>query len=134
MRNSPFPPNRQPKLGVRKTQRKAGRSVRRLGAVRIFGRRHVAFGRYAVLTHVSVGAAHGGARVVGRDLGLVGKRSGFCVAVPGGCVQELLERSLPDWQSEFLAVGAIVVLSIFLRQDRSPESKPVTASNSETGS
>lgn len=39
-----------------------------------------------------------------------------------------------NWQSEFLAVGAIVVLSIFLRQYRSPESKPVIASNAETGS
>lgn len=45
-----------------------------------------------------------------------------------------VEASFENWESEFLAVGAIVRLSIFLRQDRSPESKPVTASNSETGS
>ena len=31
-----------------------------------------------------------------RSRGWVGQRSGFCGAVPGGCVQELLERSLPD--------------------------------------
>ena len=43
-------------------------------------------------------------------------------------------ESLQNWQSEFLAVGAIVVLTIFLRQRGSPESKPVHAPHSETGS
>ncbi|WP_246158807.1 DUF6766 family protein [Catellatospora sichuanensis] len=36
-------------------------------------------------------------------------------------------------QSEFLAVGALIVLSIFLRQHGSPESKPVTAPHGQTG-
>lgn len=43
-------------------------------------------------------------------------------------------ESFQNWQSEFVAVASIVVLSIFLRQKGSPESKPVDASNSETGS
>jgi len=42
-------------------------------------------------------------------------------------------QSLQNWQSEFLAVGAIVVLSIWLRQRGSPESKPVSAPHAETG-
>ena len=42
-------------------------------------------------------------------------------------------ESLQNWQSEFLAVGAIVVLTIFLRQRGSPESKPVAAPHSQTG-
>jgi hypothetical protein len=42
-------------------------------------------------------------------------------------------ESLQNWQSEFLAVLAIVVLSIHLRQFGSPESKPVDAPHSETG-
>jgi hypothetical protein len=42
-------------------------------------------------------------------------------------------ESLQNWQSEFLAVGTLVVLSIFLRQRGSPESKPVAASHAETG-
>ncbi len=42
-------------------------------------------------------------------------------------------ESLQNWQSEFLAVGAIVVMSIFLRQQGSPESKPVHEATSETG-
>jgi hypothetical protein len=42
-------------------------------------------------------------------------------------------ESLQNWQSEFLAVLSIVVLSIFLRQRGSPESKPVAAPHFETG-
>jgi hypothetical protein len=42
-------------------------------------------------------------------------------------------QSFQNWQSEFLAVGSIVVLSIMLRQRGSPESKPVHAPVDETG-
>ena len=42
-------------------------------------------------------------------------------------------ESLQNWQSEFLAVGSMVVLTIFLRERGSKESKPVDAAHSETG-
>jgi len=42
-------------------------------------------------------------------------------------------ESLQNWQSEFLSVGSMVVLSIYLRQRGSPESKPVDAPHDETG-
>jgi hypothetical protein len=42
-------------------------------------------------------------------------------------------ESFQNWQSEFLAVGAIVVLTIVLRQRGSAESKPVHAPVDETG-
>lgn len=42
-------------------------------------------------------------------------------------------RTLQNWQSEFLAVGSMAVLSIYLRQRGSPESKPVGASHDATG-
>jgi len=42
-------------------------------------------------------------------------------------------QSMQNWQSEFLAVGCLVVLSITLRQHGSPESKPVTAPHDQTG-
>jgi len=42
-------------------------------------------------------------------------------------------ESTQNWQSEFLAVAAIVVLSVFLRQQGSPESKPVHAPHRQTG-
>ncbi|MEJ0104836.1 MAG: DUF6766 family protein [Bacteroidota bacterium] len=42
-------------------------------------------------------------------------------------------ESFQNWQSEFLSVFAIVILSVFLRQKGSPQSKPVDAPDSETG-
>jgi Ca2+/Na+ antiporter len=42
-------------------------------------------------------------------------------------------QSFQNWQSEFLAVGAMVVLTIFLRQKGSAESKRVGAPTAETG-
>jgi hypothetical protein len=44
------------------------------------------------------------------------------------------DRTLQNWQSEFLAVGSMAVLSIYLRQRGSPESKPVGAAHADTGS
>jgi hypothetical protein len=41
-------------------------------------------------------------------------------------------ESFQNWQSEFLAVGSIVLFSVWLRQRGSPESKPVDAPHSET--
>ncbi len=42
-------------------------------------------------------------------------------------------RTLQNWQSEFLAVASMVVLSIYLRERGSPESKPVGAAHDATG-
>jgi hypothetical protein len=42
-------------------------------------------------------------------------------------------ESFQNWQSEFLAILSMVVLTIWLRQRNSPESKPVEASHRETG-
>lgn len=42
-------------------------------------------------------------------------------------------ESLQNWQSEFLSVGLMVIMTIFLRQRGSPESKPVDAPHSQTG-
>ena len=42
-------------------------------------------------------------------------------------------QSFQNWQSEFLAVLSIVVLSIFLRQNGSPESKDVDAPHWKNG-
>jgi hypothetical protein len=44
------------------------------------------------------------------------------------------EKTLQNWQSEFLAVGTMAVFTIYLRQRGSPESKPVGAPHDETGS
>ena len=42
-------------------------------------------------------------------------------------------RTLQNWQSEFLAVGSMAILAVYLRQRGSPESKPVGAPHTSTG-
>ena len=42
-------------------------------------------------------------------------------------------ESFQNWQSEFLAIAAMVWLAVYLRQRGSPESKPVHAPHAETG-
>ncbi|MBW8482443.1 DUF6766 family protein [Actinomadura parmotrematis] len=46
---------------------------------------------------------------------------------------EFWNRTLQNWQSEFLAVASMAVLSIYLRQRGSPESKPVGSPHRATG-
>lgn len=46
---------------------------------------------------------------------------------------EFWEKSLQNWQSEFLAVGVMAVFTVYLRQRGSSESKPVGAPHTETG-
>ena len=43
------------------------------------------------------------------------------------------DRSLQNWQSEFLAIGTMAVFTIYLRQRGSPESSPVGAPHDATG-
>jgi hypothetical protein len=42
-------------------------------------------------------------------------------------------RTLQNWQSEFLAVASMAILAVYLRQRGSPESKPVGAAHATTG-
>jgi len=46
---------------------------------------------------------------------------------------QLWFESFQNWQSEFLSTAVLVVLSIFLRQKNSPESKPVDAPHRQAG-
>jgi len=64
------------------------------------------------------------------------------LVLKGKSVESMLEylgeanfwfETFQNWQSEFLSVASIVVLTIFLRQKGSPESKPVDAPDLETG-
>ena len=43
-------------------------------------------------------------------------------------------QSFQNWQSEFLAVASIILLTVYLREHGSPESKPVHAPHHQTGS
>jgi glycerol uptake facilitator-like aquaporin len=46
---------------------------------------------------------------------------------------QLWFESFQNWQSEFMSTAVLVVLTIFLRQKNSPESKPLNAPHSQTG-
>jgi hypothetical protein len=46
---------------------------------------------------------------------------------------QLWFESFQNWQSEFLSTALLIVLSIFLRQRESPESKAVAAPHAQTG-
>ena len=43
------------------------------------------------------------------------------------------EKTLQNWQSEFLAVGSMAILAVYLRQRGSPQSKPVGSPHTSTG-
>jgi hypothetical protein len=49
------------------------------------------------------------------------------------CSADFWSRTLQNWQSEFLAVASMAILSVYLRQRGSPESKPVGAAHTSTG-
>jgi hypothetical protein len=75
---------------------------------------------------ISVGGRHGGGE---RD------HHAWC---PAGWVGYLAapdfwNRTFQNWQSEMLAVGSMAMLSVYLRQRGSPESKPVGAAHDDTG-
>ena len=46
---------------------------------------------------------------------------------------EFWNRTFQNWQSEFLAVASMVLLTIYLRERGSPESKPVGSPHTATG-
>jgi len=46
---------------------------------------------------------------------------------------EFWYESFQNWQSEFLSIGVLLVLGIYLRERGSPESKPVAAPHAMTG-
>jgi hypothetical protein len=79
-----------------------------------------------------VAHAVGGARLQNEENALHGSPERWTTLSYMGSSRFWYE-SLQNWQSEFLAVLAIVTLSIVLRQHGSPESKPVHAPHGATG-
>ncbi|HEX5217927.1 MAG TPA: PGPGW domain-containing protein, partial [Verrucomicrobiae bacterium] len=73
----------------------------------------------------------GGQKEFNQELEHYGQAS---VSLPGYLgTSRFLFESFQNWQSEFLSVGMLLVLSIFLREKGSPESKLVNAPHAETG-
>jgi hypothetical protein len=107
-------------------------SVRRGGRRRAIYERSLGLA-FTALFLLSIGLhAWGGARAYSDEQRQHGEAA---VSVPEYVTtSQFWFESFQNWQSEFLAVGSIVVLSIFLRQKGSPESKPVAAPHGQTGS
>jgi hypothetical protein len=82
------------------------------------------------LSSMTVHAA-GGARLYNEEQAALGKET---VSFTGYLqTSRFWFESFQNWQSEFLAIASMVILSVFLRQRGSPESKPVAASSTDTG-
>ena len=62
------------------------------------------------------------------------EHGGTPVSVPGYlATPRFWFESFQNWQSEFLAIGAMIVLSIYLRQRSSSQAKPVASPHGKTG-
>jgi len=79
-----------------------------------------------------LGHAIGGAREYSREQVSHGEEAVSVLEYIG--TSRFWFESFQNWQSEFLAVFALVTLSIYLRERRSSESKPVAAAHAHTGS
>jgi hypothetical protein len=75
--------------------------------------------------------AYGGAQTTSEENQLHGQPPVSTIEYMG--TSKFWFESFQNWQSEFLAVGAIVFLSIYLREKGSPESKQVNSPHSHTG-
>lgn len=75
--------------------------------------------------------AYGGADEYNQDQLEHGGQTVSCIQYVG--TARFWFESFQNWQSEFFSIGLMVVLSIWLRQKGSPESKPVDSPHSETG-
>ncbi len=76
--------------------------------------------------------AYGGALAYNHEQALQGHPTHYTMLSFLG-TSEFWFQSFQNWQSEFLAVVSLAVLSIWLRQRGSPESKPVEAPSDQTG-
>jgi hypothetical protein len=75
--------------------------------------------------------AAGGARQYSHEQAMHGNQGVSMIQYLG--TSRFWFESLQNWQSEFLSVGVLIILSIYLRQIGSPESKPVDAPHRKTG-
>ncbi len=113
------------------TQRDAPWPVRRGGLVLAIYRHSLsialfAFFAFSFVMHLITGAARFSEEQLAHG-------SGPVTAAQYLFTSQFWFESLQNWQSEFLAVGVLIVLSIFLRQKGSPESKSVAAPHAQTG-
>ena len=107
--------------------------VRRGGWILVLYKHSLSLAFFALFLFSFIGHAAAGARKYSDQLAEHGSGEKLGTLAYMTTAQFWFE-SFQNWQSEFLAVLGIVVLSIWLRQWGSPESKPVHAPHHSTGS
>lgn len=123
------PVNRDPRKA--KHRKDAPGPVRKGGAVLWLYENSLSFAFIALFAFSFVLHAIGGAKACNEERASHGEAPISVADYLAG--SRFWFESFQNWQSEFLAIWAMVVLSIFLRQRGSPESKPVDAPHSQTG-
>ena len=106
-------------------------AAKQSGAVRLAYENSLAFTLFAIFVLSFFAHAWGGAKAFSEEQEAHGESPVTMFEFMG--TSQFWFESFQNWQSEFLAVAALVVLSIYLRQRGSPESKPVNAPHSSTG-
>jgi hypothetical protein len=77
------------------------------------------------------GHALGGARAYSEEQQLHGRAGVDFIGYLG--TSQFWFESFQNWQSEFLSIGVLIYLSIYLRERGSSQSKPVAAPHTQTG-
>ena len=105
--------------------------VRKGGIVLKLYENSLSIALFLLFTIAFVLHAVGGAKVYSQQQTAHGEQAVTVVQYLG--TAQFWFESLQNWQSEFFSIGILVLLSIFLRQKGSPESKPVDSPHSMTG-
>ncbi len=130
--DKPSPSDRDPKKSRRKKKKDAPLPVRKGGLLlklyeNSLGLAFLLLFLLALLLH-----AYGGSRAYSAEL-LTHGRPGVSF-FQYFLTSQFWFESFQNWQSEFLGLGSMAILSTFLRQKGSPESKPVDSPHKKTGS
>jgi uncharacterized protein DUF6766 len=127
--DEPAPQDRDPKLDSGKPE--APWPVRAGGLARSLYSHSLGIALFSLFAvsfalHLGGSAAHAAdeARIAGETPPTLGQHLGSAT---------FWFESFQNWQSEFLSTALLIVLAIFLRERGSPESKPVGAPHTQTG-
>lgn len=106
-------------------------AVRKGGVVLWLYERSLAIALFSLFAVSLVLHAYGGGKNAVAEGELTGGPLASTVRYMG--TSQFWFESFQNWQSEFMSVAALIVLSIFLRQRGSSQSKPVAAPHGKTG-
>ena len=122
---------RKREAGAKKREDNLPEAVKRSAAVRVLHENSLSIALLSLFAVSFLLHAAGGMRVYNEEQIAHGKEVVSFFGFLG--TSAFWFQSFQNWQSEFLSIGVLVVLSIYLRQKGSPESKPIGSRNHDTG-